>query len=108
MAQDTTNKQSNFLARAIAASKAFTDAYNNLRQLRAEYAAENYSTITQAIMDGSGLNPPQTSPATKHLTPTILTNLMSTFDFIDSAINSSTGNLQGSVGYLTNLYNMLG
>lgn len=109
MAQDVTAKQQGFLQRCITQAQNFVTAYNALRQLRAEYTSENYSTIPQGVMDGTSLTPPAPTVPTKHLTPAILTNLMSTFDAIDQHINSNNQvGLTASVGYLTNLYNVLG
>lgn len=95
MAQDTSSKKSNFLSNSATQAQAFLNAYNSLRQLRAEYTSMGYSFV-QADFVGSNA----------YMTPTIITNLMSSFDIIDSLINSNTAGIAGSVGYLTNLYNL--
>lgn len=95
MAQDLTSKKTNFIKNCTSGAVAFLNAYNSLKQLRAEYASEGYSFSQDDFVDPN-----------LHLTPTIVANLMSTFDVIDSLINSNTQDIDGSVGYLTNLYNM--
>lgn len=98
-AQDLTGKKANFMSNCVAQTKALTDAYRALRSLRQEWTSEGYSTgITQNDITGANL----------HLTPAILANLMSTFDIIDQPINSNAPNLNGNVGYLTNLDNVKG
>lgn len=104
MAQNLYPKKQNFLSNCVSAVDAFLEAYNQLRQVRAEYASEGYSFV-QADIDPLNVNQ-QPTPPVAHLTPTIVVNLMSTFDTIDSLINSNTANIQGSVGFLTNLYNV--
>lgn len=108
MPQNLTPKEGQFCARCVQAAEALVAAYNDLRQLRAEWTAEGYSTgITQAVIDANASPPPVVAGVAvpvAHLTPGVLGNLMSTFDVIDSLINSNTGGLQGQTGYLTNLY----
>ncbi len=98
-AQSLTAKKSNFISSCVVETTNLLAAYNNLKQLRAEWDSEGYSSsITQDDIVGSNV----------HLTPTILASLMNTFDVINSLIATNTQDIDGSTGYLTNLYNVEG
>lgn len=98
MAQDLLAKKLNFMSRTVTATEAWLNAYADLRQLRQEWDREGYSSsITQANIDLSNL---------KHLTPTVLGNLMNTYDKINQLIDSTGGSITPDTGYLTNLYNV--
>lgn len=97
--QSLVAKKSNFISACVQETTRLLEAYNALRQLRAEWDSEGYSsTITQDDIVGSNV----------HLTPTILANLMNTYDVINSLIATNTQDIDGNVGYLTNLYNVEG
>ena len=96
MAQDLTQKKTNFISNCAIKSSVLLQAYLDLRSLRLEYTSENYSSsLVQADFIGTNA----------HMTPTIISNLMTTYDQIDLLINS-TSVLVGSTGNLQRLYDV--
>ena len=96
MAQDLTQKKTNFISNCAIKGSAILQAYLDLRSLRQEYTSENYSgSLVQADFIGTNV----------YMTPTIISNLMTTYDQIDLLINS-TSVLVGSTGNLQRLYDV--
>jgi hypothetical protein len=93
--QDTTSKKSNFITNAADAAVDFLNAFNRLRDVRAEYICQAYNFIQN---DFAGDN--------VYLSPAAVTNLMATFDAIDGLINTNAVGINGNTLYMSYLYNM--
>jgi hypothetical protein len=95
--QNTVAKKQNYVTRMATAVTQLMDTYAELRQLRQEWTAQGYTSITQDDLSG-GLS---------HLTPTILGNAWGTYDKIEQLISTTGGQIAPDAGHLTNLYNMV-